>query len=109
MRHLSYSTVGPQTEQMLNGLTADHLFLGVDGLDPEVGLTTPDVLKAQLNSLMIRVARDVTVVPDSSKFSKRSFSVIAGLDDVRRVITDHKADPQMVLALRERGIDVMLV
>jgi DeoR family transcriptional regulator of aga operon len=94
---------------MLSGLTADHLFLGVDGLDPEVGLTTPDVLEAQLNSLMIRVAREVTVVADSSKFSKRSLSVIAGIGDVRRVITDHAADPQMVSTLRERGIDVMLV
>ena len=109
MRHMSYSTVGPQAEQMLSGLTADHLFLGVDGLDPEVGLTTPDVLEAQLNSLMIRIAREVTVVADSSKFSKRSLSVIAGIDDVRRVITDHKADPQMVSTLRERGIEVMLV
>jgi DeoR family transcriptional regulator of aga operon len=109
MRHMSYSTVGPQAAQMLSGLTADHLFLGVDGLDPEVGLTTPDVLEAQLNSLMIRIAREVTVVADSSKFSKRSLSVIAGIDDVRRVITDHKADPQMVSTLRERGIDVMLV
>ena len=34
MRHMSYSTVGPQAEQMLGGLNADHLFLGVDGLDP---------------------------------------------------------------------------
>ena len=67
------------------------------------------MLEAQLNSLMIRVAREVTVVADSSKLSKRSFSVIAGIDDVRRVITDHKADPQMVSTLRERGIDVMLV
>ena len=67
------------------------------------------LLEAQLNSLMIRMAREVTVVADSSKFSKRSLSVIAGIDDVRRVITDHKADPQMVSTLRERGIDVMLV
>ena len=109
MRHMSYSTVGPQAEQMLNGLNADHLFLGVDGLDPEIGLTTPDVLEAQLNSLMIRMAREVTVVADSSKFSKRSLSVIAGVGEVRRVITDHKADPQMVATLRDRGVEVMLV
>ena len=90
----------------MSGLNADHLFLGVDGLDPEIGLTTPDVLEAQLNSLMIRMAREVTVVADSSKFSKRSLSVIAGIGDVRRVITDHKADPQMVSTLRDRGIEV---
>ena len=65
----------------MSGLNADHLFLGVDGLDPEIGLTTPDVLEAQLNSLMIRMAREVTVVADSSKFSKRSLSVIAGVGD----------------------------
>jgi DeoR family transcriptional regulator, aga operon transcriptional repressor len=109
MRHMSYSTVGPQAEQMLGGLNADHLFLGVDGLDPEIGLTTPDVLEAQLNSLMIRVAREVTVVADSSKFSKRSMSVIAGIGEIHRVISDHKADPQMVATLRERGIEVVLV
>jgi DeoR family transcriptional regulator, aga operon transcriptional repressor len=106
---MSYSTVGPQAEQMLNGLNADHLFLGVDGLDPEIGLTTPDVLEAQLNSLMIRMAREVTVVADSSKFSKRSLSVIAGVGEVRRVITDHKADPHLVSTLRDRGVEVMLV
>jgi DeoR family transcriptional regulator of aga operon len=109
LRQMSYSLVGPHAEHTLKGLNADRLFLGVDSLDPEIGLTTPDVLEAQLNSLMIRVAREVTIVADSSKFSKRSFSVIAGIDDVRRVITDHKADPQMVSALRDRGIEVMLV
>ena len=109
MRHMSYSTVGPQAEQMLSGLNADHLFLGVDGLDPGIGLTTPDVLEAQLNSLMIRMAREVTVVADSSKLSKRSLSVISSIGDVQRVITDHKADPQMVATLRDRGIEVQLV
>jgi DeoR family transcriptional regulator of aga operon len=109
LRHMSYSTVGPQAEQLLSGLNADHLFLGVDGLDPDIGLTTPDVLEAQLNSLMIRVSREVTVVADSSKFLQRSLSVIAGVGDVQRIITDHKADSQLVVALRDRGIDVMLV
>jgi DeoR family transcriptional regulator, aga operon transcriptional repressor len=109
MRHMSYSTVGPQAEQMLGGLNADHLFLGVDGLDRTIGLTTPDVLEAQLNSLMIKMAREVTVVADSSKFAKRSLSVIAGLGELHRVISDHKADPDLVMTLRDRGIEVVLV
>ena len=33
--------------------------------------------------------------------------MIAGIADVRRVIADKKADPQMVSTLRDRGIDVM--
>ena len=109
LRQMSYSTVGPHAEQVLRGLTADRLFLGVDGLDPAIGLTTPDVLEAQLNALMIRVSREVIAVADSSKFLRRSLSVIASVNDVHRIITDDKADPQIVAGLRARNIDVMVV
>lgn len=109
LRRMSYSTVGPQAEQMLRGLNADRLFLGVDGLDPDVGLTTPDVLEAQLNGLMIRVSREVTVVTDSSKFFRRSLSRIAGIGDVHRIITDDKADPRLLADVRARDIEVLVV
>jgi len=39
--------------------------------------STPDVLEAQLNQVMIRVANEVTVVADASKFGRRSLSLIA--------------------------------
>jgi DeoR family transcriptional regulator, aga operon transcriptional repressor len=109
LRQMSYSTVGPQAEQILRSLNADRLFLGVDGLDPTIGLTTPDVLEAQLNALMIRVSREVMVVADSSKFLRRSLSVIAGVNEVHRIITDDKVDPQIVAGLRARNIEVMVV
>jgi DeoR family transcriptional regulator of aga operon len=109
LRQPSYSTVGPHAEHVLRSFTADRLFLGVDGLDPDIGLMTPDVLEAQLNALMIRVSRDVTVVADSSKFTRRSASVIGAVSAVHRIITDDRADPKLVAALRARNIDVMLV
>jgi DeoR family transcriptional regulator of aga operon len=109
LRQVSLSTVGPQAEQMLRGLYADRLFLGVDGLDPEVGLSTPDVLEAQLNALMIKVSREVTAVADSSKFFRRTLSSIAGLHEVHRIITDDKVDPQLVASLRARSLEVMVV
>ena len=109
LRQMSQSLVGPHAEQTLSGLRADRLFLAVDGLDPDVGLTTPDVLEAQLNALMIKVAREVTVVADSIKFGKRSLSVIGSLDAVHRVITDRSADDAMLGVLRERSIEVQLV
>ena len=109
LRQMSYSTVGPQAEQMLNGLNADRLFLGVDGLDPEAGLTTPDVLEAQLNSLMIRVSREVTLVTDSSKFFRRSLSRIAGVNEIHRIVTDGHGDAQLLADLRARGVAVVVV
>jgi DeoR family transcriptional regulator of aga operon len=109
LRQMSYSTVGPHAEQILRALNADKLFLGVDGLDPAIGLTTPDVLEAQLNALMIKVSREVIAVADSSKFLRRSLSLIAGVNHVHRLITDDRADPQVVASLRAMNIDVMVV
>ena len=109
LRQISCSTVGPQAEQTLRGLYADRLFLGVDGLDPDVGLSTPDVLEAQLNALMIKVSREVTAVADSSKFFRRTLSRIAGVDDVHRIITDDKVDQQVVASLRARSLEVVVV
>lgn len=108
LRQMSYSFVGPHAEQTLRDLNADHVFLGVDGLDPEFGLSTPDLLEAKLNELMIRVSREVTVVADSSKFRRRSLSVISKINAVQRVVTDDKAPADVVAALRARNIEVIL-
>jgi DeoR family transcriptional regulator of aga operon len=108
LRPTSLSLVGPQAEQTLKDLNADRLFIGVDGLDPVVGLTTPDVLEAQLNAMMIRVSREVVVVADSSKFNQRSLSLISRIDSVHKVVTDSGADADALEALRAQGIDVIV-
>ncbi len=109
LRPMSFSLVGPQAEQTLRDLNADQLFLGVDALDPELGLSTPDILEAQLNALMIKVAREVTVVADSSKLRRRSLSVICKVNLIHRLITDTGADEQVVESLREQGLQVLTV
>jgi DeoR family transcriptional regulator, aga operon transcriptional repressor len=109
VRQMSYSLAGPPAEQTLRHLHADRLFLGVDGLDPEIGLMTPDVLEAQLNALMIKVSREVVVVADSSKFQRRSLSVIAGLDTVHKIITGAALSPEMEAAVRARNVEVIVV
>jgi DeoR family transcriptional regulator, aga operon transcriptional repressor len=109
LRQMSYSLCGPPAEHALRGLHADRLFLAVDGLDPEIGLMTPDVLEAQLNSVMIQVSREVVVVADSSKFQRRSLSVIAKLDAVHKVVTDSGTSPEVLAALRARNVEVIVV
>jgi DeoR family transcriptional regulator of aga operon len=108
LRPMAYSLVGPSAENALRGLNADRVFLGVDGLDPEIGLMTPDVLEAKLNAIMIEIAREVVVVADSSKFQRRSLSVIAKLDKVHKLITDDGAPPEITAALRARNVEVVL-
>lgn len=109
LRQTSYSLVGPDAEQALAKLSADRLFLGVDGLDPEVGVTTPDPLEAALNALMIRVSRQTIAVLDASKLGQRSLSVITPVRNLDMVISDRSAPPETVEALRGAGVEVVLV
>ena len=108
LRSSSLSMSGPQAEVALGALQADRLFLGVDSLDPEIGLMTPDVHEAQLNAQMIRISRQVVAVTDSSKLLRRNLSVIAPIDEVDLLITDTNADPECVAVIRARGVSVLL-
>jgi DeoR family transcriptional regulator, aga operon transcriptional repressor len=109
MRHVSGSFVGPQAERSIRELHADHFFLGVDGLDVESGLSTPDLLEAQLNGLMMQRSQEVTVIADASKFGRRSLSVISAINEVRRIITDDRAQPEALEKIRETGVEVLVV
>jgi DeoR family transcriptional regulator of aga operon len=109
LRPVSYSFVGPHAEAMLRTMHADRLFLGVDGIDPEHGPSTPDIFEAQLNSVMMRVAREVTVVADSTKLGRRSVSRIGPIEDVHSLITDSRAPAEMIAALVKRGVAVSAV
>lgn len=109
LRHVSRSFVGPQAEQAVRGLNADRAFIGVDGLDPEHGLSTPDVLEAQLTALMIQVAREVVIVVDASKFGRRSLSVIGALEAGYKIITDRAVPREMRAAFKARKVELLIV
>lgn len=108
-RHISRSFAGPQAQKMLADLRVDHLFLGVDGLEPEMGPSTPDILEAELNAAMIRSAKEVTVVADSSKIGRSSLSMIAPITSVNRVITDSGISALHKAVLEEKGVAVVVV
>jgi DeoR/GlpR family transcriptional regulator of sugar metabolism len=108
LRQPSTAFVGPHADQMMHSLHADHCFMSTVGLDPDIGLTTLDIMEAQLNRRMIESAAQVTVLADSSKFGQRSLSLICDFRSIRRVITDAGAPPADVDKLRSRGVEVLL-
>jgi DeoR family transcriptional regulator of aga operon len=101
--------VGPLGEESLRLLSADYLFLGVDGFDVRFGMTTPNLLEAKVNRIMIEVSRRAVVVCDSSKFGRRSLSLIAPTSSVHHVITDPRAPKTDLRGLKEAGLEVTLV
>jgi DeoR family transcriptional regulator, aga operon transcriptional repressor len=109
LRKNSFSLVGPIAEETLHRLNADLLFLGVDGFDVHYGLSTPNLLEAKVNRVMVEVAKRTIAACDSSKFGRRSLSLIAPPQALHQVITDRGAPKSDVMTLKKAGIEVTLV
>ncbi len=109
LREKSFSLVGPLAEETLRRLSADILLLGVDGFDVHFGLTTPNMLEARVNRVMMEVSRRTIVICDSSKFGRRSLSLIAPLSGLHEVITDSHIPKSDLRMLKQAGIEVTLV
>lgn len=108
LRQVSGALVGPQAESMMLSLHADHCFLSTVGLDVQVGLTTIDIMEAQLNRCMISNSAQTSVIADATKFGHRSLSVITKWGSIQRVITDADAPAEDVERLHTDGIEVIL-
>jgi DeoR family transcriptional regulator of aga operon len=109
LRKNSYSLIGPLAEDSLRHLKADILFMGIAGFDTAAGLTTSNLLEAQLDRVMVDMSTRIVAVCDSSKFGKRCLSFIVPLDRVHGVVTDRNIPKADLKALRDAGIQVTLV
>jgi DeoR family transcriptional regulator of aga operon len=109
LRKNSFSLVGPIAEETLRRLHADILFLGVDGFDVQYGLSTPNLLEAKVNRVMVEVAKRTVAVCDSSKFGRRSLSLIVPSSGLHEVITDRGVAKSDLRALKKAGLEVTVV
>ena len=109
LRKNSFSLVGPLAEETLHKLHADVLFLGVDGFDVQYGVSTPNLLEAKVNRAMIEISKTAVAVCDSSKFGKRSLSLIAPTSSLQHVITDSGVPKADLSALKKSGVEVTVV
>jgi DeoR family transcriptional regulator of aga operon len=109
LRKNSFSLVGPIAEETLRRLSADLLFLGVDGFDVHYGLSTPNLLEAKVNRVMVEIAKRSIAVCDSSKFGRRSLSLIARPSELQEVITDSDISKSDLRALKQAGIETTVV
>ncbi|MDR2775568.1 MAG: hypothetical protein LBC19_12675 [Tannerella sp.] len=74
MRKNSVSVIGHYAENMPATLSCDKLFIGVDGIDMDYGLTTSDMNEAPVNRQMIAAAQKIIVLTDSPEFDRRNLA-----------------------------------
>lgn len=108
VRARSYELVGPYSDLMLERITLDAAFIGVNGLDAVDGPMVDDEREARVNALMAARADQAWVVADSSKIGVRAFATVGEMDLFTGVVTDAGVDRQVAARLGSRGLLVRI-
>lgn len=88
--------------------SCSKLFIGVDGVNEEFGVTTSNLEEANLTKNMMNVCSETIVLADSSKFSKRGFGKICSLEQIHTVITDSGIAQSQIKNFEEHDITVII-
>jgi DeoR/GlpR family transcriptional regulator of sugar metabolism len=104
VRHGELSLVGDMARQAIETLFVDRLFLGVGAIDSRNGLTEYNWDDALIKQSLIRNAKEVILVADSSKFEKVAFAKIAPLSVVHMFVTDRVPPSRLREALEKKGV-----
>ncbi|MBB5075043.1 DeoR/GlpR family DNA-binding transcription regulator [Nonomuraea endophytica] len=106
-RQQSYELIGPLANGVLDQVTLDAAFLGVDALDAELGASAHHEGEASVNHLLVSRAAQVVVVADSSKIGKRAFARICPLSEIDTLVTDEQLSDALFDQISEAGVKVI--
>src|SRR5918995_435578 len=104
----SDALVGPFADRTLRTLNADVLFLGVHGVHPDAGLTTPNTAEAETDSRLVEAAQRIVVVADNSKLGVVALARIIPLSRVDVFITDWKAPQETLREIELSGPEIVV-
>jgi DeoR family transcriptional regulator of aga operon len=105
----SFSLIGAAAINSLGDIFLDKLFLSVSGIDAKCGTTTNESDEALTFRALVKQAKQIIVVADSSKLGIVTPSLICPIEDVDVLVTDAGASDEMVAAFTRIGIRVIRV
>ncbi len=106
MRRPDFSLVGGLSRTVFNEIRADILFLGANGFCLKYGITCANIMEGQTKREMIKSAKLVCLVADSTKTGKVALVHVCDWDVIDVLITD-TIDPDYRKELTDRGIQIL--
>ncbi|MDO5753979.1 MAG: D-beta-D-heptose 1-phosphate adenosyltransferase, partial [Arthrobacter sp.] len=74
----------------------------------DFGLSTPDPVEAATKTAMVKAARQVVVLADSSKLGTETLVRFATLEEIDTLVTTAAPSPELEAALAAAGVEVVL-
>ena len=99
--------VGPLAVESFSSMHADVAIMSAGGITPD-GLTNSHALLIDIQRAMMRAAGKVIFCLDHTKFGRKSISPLTPLQGSHTIVTDDQAPADLVQALRERGLHVVM-
>lgn len=108
-REDSLAFMGPLTDEFVTGFTIDTLFLGIEGISLENGVSVPDIVDGVTKKSLLQNAKKVICLVDSSKFGNDYFYRIAALSEIDLIITDTGLPQDTLDRYRKNSINILAV
>lgn len=105
----SFSLMGQAAINFLNEIYMDKVFVSVCGIDVTRGITVIEPEEALTFRAMIRQAKKVIVVADSSKLGVVAPARICPISEIQTLITDTRAREDTIALFAEQGVEVRRV
>lgn len=99
---------GPQAAQFFEGVFVDKLFMSAVGLSPQTGVGYSGTSELAVQKAMIKSARRVFLMLDSSKIGKQALASLGDVSLVHVVITDDGISAEHRRWLAEKKIELSI-
>ena len=107
-QHQSECVVGALALRGLESFNFSKVFLGVDGISTESGVTCSEMFRGEISSRAVENAQHVFVLSDSSKVGKTAMYKICGIDEIDCLITDNDIPVDAKAEFKSIGLQVIV-
>jgi DeoR/GlpR family transcriptional regulator of sugar metabolism len=101
------SLVGCKTAEFLSEIFVDQFFLGIGAINLNAGITEYSAEDTDIKKILVRNAKEVIGLSDSSKLNKVSFSRVCGISDLDVLVINGKIDEILHGELEKGGVRLL--
>lgn len=98
--------IGEATVNFINQFRLDFCILGISAVEPDGSMMDYDYHEVQVKRALMRNARNVILVTDHSKFSRRAIVRLGNLREVNYLFTDKSLPPDIVHQLDNSDVNI---
>lgn len=103
----TYSVSGPGAAGLLDNFNIDLAFMAASGFSVDRGFTVANVYEGELKKKVIKRAKKVILLLDSSKIDKDLPFTFAGLEDITILVSEKSLPPEVEKAAKKFNVQTI--